>query len=393
MFVVLRGGHVIDSSQGINQIMDVVIDGDRIEGVDANWAANREADEIDVRGKFVCPGLVDLHGHWYQGSAFGIDPDFCLNHGVTTAVDAGTTGFTNFGEFRRNQIAGARIQILAFLNISALGIPTPLNGELEDLRLARPKETADILAQNGDVLLGVKIRQGLMCGQNRAKALDFAIEAAQSAGVPLMVHIGSGATTAAILSRLRLGDIVTHCFQGRGDRIVADSDMCREAMAARERGVVFDVGHGCGSFSWDVAKRAFEHYFYPDTISTDLHRYSIDRWAVSLPTVMSKFLHLGMTLEEVIQKTTFRPAQVIGRAGELGTLKAGTVADIFVFDVQQGEFFFEDTHLRVEKADRLIRPSLVMKAGQVISPTASSPKLRPLLDCDRAVFDLVEKTA
>ncbi len=390
---ILRGGTVLDPSQGIHKILDVAIDGDRISEIGLGLTPQGEAREIDVRGKYVCPGLIDLHGHWYLGSAFGIDPSICLAGGVTTTVDAGTAGFINFADFRHNQIDRSPEEVLAFVNIAACGIPTNLMGELEDLRMARPKETLDVLLENRDIALGVKIRVGTMTGANSAKALEYAAEAARSAKLPLMVHIGLGADTAAVLRQLRPGDILTHCFQNRAESIAGAEKLMPEAVLARKEGVIFDVGHGCGSFSWDVARRSFEYDFYPDTISTDLHRYSIGRWAIDMPTTMSKFLHLGMTLDDVILKATWQPAKAIGREQQLGTLRIGTVADILVFELEQGEFLFEDTHLKIEKASRRIKPALVIKVGQITNPNEVPKSLRRLYDCDREHLKLVEEMA
>jgi dihydroorotase len=166
-----------------------------------------------------------------------------------------------------------------------------------------------------------------------------------------------------------------------------------EVVDARKRGVQFDVGHGAGAFSWDVARQAFEYFFYPDTISTDLHRFSIARWAFDMPSVMSKFLHMGMSLEDVILKSTWVPANAIGRSHELGTLKPGAAADIFVFDLEEGNFPLEDTHLRTETASRRIRPILTIKAGRLIEPGSYPIRLRELEECDQDVFRFVEETA
>lgn len=155
--------------------------------------------------------------------------------------------------------------------------------------------------------------------------------------------------------------------------------------------MIFDIGHGSGSFSWDVARRAFEYSFYPDTISTDLHRFSVERYAIDMPTTMSKFLHLGMSLHDVVLKSTWAPAQAIGRP-ELGSLRPGARADILVFDIETGEFDFEDTHLRIEKAQRRLRPFLVVKDGELFEPGAHPSKLRDLYECDREVFLSVERT-
>ena len=391
--LILRNGHVIDPSQSLNRVTSIAIEDGRVVAIGDELGPG--LDENNLHGKYVCPGLVDLHGHWWEGSSWGIDPDICLNHGVTTAVDAGTTGFISFPAFRRMQVSAATVRVLAFVNISAIGIPTTLVGELEDIRFARPIETGRVIEANRDLCVGVKIREGTMTGIHGTEAMDKALEAANSTGLRVMVHITKGADTRRILERLRPGDIVTHCFQGRGDGILNSDDhrLLPEVVDARKRGVQFDVGHGAGAFSWDVARRAFEYFFYPDTISTDLHRFSIARWAFDMPSVMSKFLHMGMSLEDVILKSTWAPAQAIGRGDQLGTLRPGAAADIFVFELEEGSFPLEDTHLRAERAVRRIRPVLTIKAGQIVEPGSYPVRLRELEECDRDVFRFVEETA
>jgi len=390
---ILRNGHVIDPSQNLNGLADVGILNGRIATVgDLGLAAG--AREIDLRGKYVCPGMVDVHGHWYAGSLFGIDPNICLNHGVTTVIDAGTSGFVNYQEFRKHTIEKARIRVLAFLNISALGIPTPFAGELQDLRYAAAREASETLQRDPANLLGIKIRLGSnMSGDNGEEVLNRGIEAAGLARLPVMVHISKGAETPRVLKKLRPRDIITHCFQGRGDGLVRDGRLLPEAVSAREAGVIFDVGHGCGSFNWDTAKRAFEHHFYPDTISTDLHRFSIERCCFDMPTTMAKFLHLGMSLEDVVLKTTWTPAKAIGRDREIGSLRVGAAADIFSFTVEEGEFPLEDTHLKVAMASRMIKPYLTIKEGQPIEPGSYRACLRALHPCDMEVFQRIEETA
>lgn len=391
--LVLRNGHVIDPCRNLNHVTGIAVQDGRVAAVGDELGPG--LDEKDLRGKYVCPGLIDLHGHWWEGSSWGIDPDICLNHGVTTAVDAGTTGFISFPVFRRLQVSAATVRVLAFVNISAIGIPTTLVGELEDIRFARPLETSRVIETNRDLCVGVKIREGTMTGVHGTEALDRALDAANSTKLPLMVHITKGADTRDILGKLRPGDIVTHCFQGRGDGILSSEDnrLLPEVVDARKWGVQFDVGHGAGAFSWDVARRAFEYFFYPDTISTDLHRFSITRWAFDMPSVMSKCLHMGMSLQDVILKSTWAPAQAIGRGDELGTLKPGAAADIFVFELEEGNFPLEDTHLLTERASRRVRPFLTMKGGKVIEPGSYPVRLRELEECDRDVFRFVEETA
>jgi dihydroorotase len=243
--------------------------------------------------------------------------------------------------------------------------------------------------------VGVKIREGTMTGRHGIEAMEKAVEAAGSASLPVMVHITKGADTRQILRKLRPGDIVTHCFQGRGDGILSQPDhrLLPEVTAARKDGVLFDVGHGAGAFSWDTARRAFEYSFYPDTISTDLHRYSVERFAFDMPSVMSKFLHMGMPLTDVILKSTWAPAMALGRGEELGTLKKGGAADIFVFELQEGSFPLEDTHLRTEAASRRIKPFLTIKDGISVEPGSYRVRLRELYECDHDLFRFIEQTA
>jgi dihydroorotase len=388
--ILLKGGHVIDPSQRISRVLDVIVRNGTIAELGECLIAEEEMVTRDLGGQYVCPGLIDLHGHWYEGSAFGIDPNLCLQRGTTTVVDAGTAGFVNFLEFRRHCISTSRIRVLAFVNIAACGIPVAFAGELDDLRYSRPRETAAMLEENRDVALGVKVR---MREGHNPNVLDQALEAARKCRAPLMVHISPGANTPNILKHLRAGDILTHCFEGRGDGILVNGRLLPEAAQARKEGVVFDVGHGSASFSWAAARKAFEYEFYPDTISTDLHRYSIERWAFDMPTTMTKFLHLGMALEDVILKSTYIPAKVIGREGELGTLRTGTVADLFTFAIEEGEFPLEDTHLRTEIAKRKIKPVFAMRGGEIIEAYPRSDRLRHLNDSDFEVVRYIEQSA
>ena len=384
--LLLTGGRVIDPSQSLDAVGDVGVRGGRIAELGRNLDAAGCPDVRDVSGKYVCPGLIDLHGHWYEGNLYGVDPLICLNHGVTTAVDAGSTGYTNFPEFRRTVIDQCLTDVLAFVHISFMGLHAPYAEELMDLRYARPQETAAVIAKHRDRAVGVKLRTGAMTANHGLEALDRALAAANEAGVPLMVHVSRGAEEREILCRLRPGDILTHCFHGRGNQMIAET-IVPEAHEARERGVFFDVGHGCGSFSWDTARRAFEQHFYPDTLSTDLHRYSVSEpLCITLPQVMSKMLCIGMSLVDVVLKTTAVPARVLGREHDIGTLARGAQADVLVFDVESGQFPFTDTHLQVRDGSRRIVPRLVIKKGQAHVPGSAAVRLRDLYESDMDVF-------
>ena len=384
--LLLTGAQVTDPAQSLNQLADVGITGGRIAQVGTNLDPAGCPDVRDVAGKYVCPGLIDLHGHWYEGNLYGVDPLMCLNHGVTTAVDAGSTGYANFPEFRRTVLDRCLVDCLAFVHISFMGLHAPYAEELLDLRYARPEETSTVIAKHRDRAVGVKLRIGAMTANHGVAALDQALVAARGARVPLMVHVSRGAEESEILRRLRPGDILTHCFHGRGNGMISES-VLPEALEARSRGVIFDVGHGCGSFSWDTARKAFEHHFYPDTISTDLHRYSApEPLCVSLPQVMSQMLCLRMGLEDVILKTTAVPARVLHREHEIGSLAPGAQGDILVFDLESGDFSFTDTHLKVRQGNRRIVPRLVIKSGRAYTPGSIPIKLRDLYESDMEVF-------
>ena len=385
---ILSGGRVIDPATAIDATLDVVIEDGRLLALATPGSVpSTHGDRIeDVSGLMVVPGLIDLHGHWDEASPYGIDPAANLRGGVTTAVDAGTAGFSNFGSFRRRAIDTAPVRVLAFLHIAAAGLVTTLVGELEDLRYARPKETAAIVREHPGVIVGVKVRLGTgACGDNVAAALDAALEGAALADVPLMAHIAEGADVRAALTRLRPGDVVTHALTASGPGILGDDGrILPEAHAAASRGIRFDVGHGCGSFSWATAHQALAEGLVPDAISTDLHRYSIERPVVDLPTTMSRFLALGMPLPEVVAACTSRPAAILGRP-ELGALHVGGTADVTVLRVDSEPTELPDSQGVRQTVDTVLRPVWTIVAGTLHRSQDVPLTLRPYLDADHEV--------
>ena len=350
------------------------------------WSPAADDHRVDVTGLLVLPGLVDLHGHWYDGSPYGLDPIANLRGGVTTAVDAGTAGFSNFGSFRRHTIETAPVRVLAFVHVAAAGLVTTVVGELQDIRYARPREAAAIAQEHRDVVVGIKVRLGSeACGANVAAALDAALEAADLAGVRLMAHIAEGADVRTALRRLRPGDIVTHAFTASGPGILGDDGrVLPEAHAAAARGVRFDIGHGCGSFAWSTAAQALAEGLQPDAISTDLHRYSIEHPVVDLPTTMSRFLALGMPLEAVVTATTAGPAAILGRP-ELGTLRVGGPADITVLEEDPTPVDLPDAEGLRRSVSPMLRPVWTIAGGQLHRAADVEVPLRPFLDADREV--------
>jgi dihydroorotase len=374
----------VDPANGVDGTFDLVLEDGVVSAVVEAGSADGAAE--DVSGLLVLPGLVDLHGHWWEGSPYGLDPAINLAGGVTTAVDAGTAGFSTFAVFRRLAIGPAPVRVLAFLHVAAAGLVSTLAGELEDIRYARPRETAAIAEANRDVVVGIKVRIGSgACGRHGSAALSAALEAAELAGLPLMSHIAEGADVVDVLRRLRPGDIVTHALTASGEGIRSSGgDLLPEVHAARRRGVLFDVGHGCGSFSWATARAALAEGMAPDTISTDLHRYSVERPVVDLPLTMSKLLHLGMPLAEVVRAVTERPALAIGRA-DLGILTPGVPADVTVLRLDDERTELADSHGVRETVERVLRPVLTVVGGEIHRARDVSVPLRPYLDADREV--------
>ena len=349
--ILLKDGTVIAPSEGLNDQVDVAIANGQVAAVSKNIDPQKAERTISVSGKYVVPGLVDIHAHVYVGvTTWGVAADpACQTTGVTTIVDAGSSGWATFSGFRNYIVKPTQTRILCYLHISGIGLVYGPVGEMLDLRYADPGKVADTIIKNRDLIVGVKVRQGgAQVGDNGVEPLKLAIEAAERAGVPVMCHIGAGVSLPEILKLMRPRDVITHCFQGRGDSILDEKGrVIPDAWAARQDGVIFDVGHGGGSFSYDVAKQAMEQGFISDVISTDLHTGNINGPVYNLPTTLSKFLHLGLSLEEVIEKATIQPAKAIQRDDEIGHLKIGSPADITVLDLLDGEFEFFDTHRKM----------------------------------------------
>ncbi len=385
---ILHGGRVLDPGAGLDGRLDILVEDGRVAAIAEPGTIEPTIRDrvVDLAGLLVVPGLIDLHGHWYDGSPYGLDPVANLRGGVTTAVDAGTAGFSNFGSFRRHTIETAPVRVLAFIHVAAAGLVTTVVGELQDLRYVRPRETAAVALEQPDVIVGVKVRLGSeACGENVAAALEAALDAADRAGLPLMAHIAHGADVPAALSRLRAGDVLTHAFTASGSGILDDDGrILSEAHAARARGVRIDIGHGCGSFAWRTAEQALAEGLAPDAISTDLHRYSIEHPVIDLPTTMSRFLALGMSLEAVVTATTAAPAAILGRP-ELGVLRVGGAADITVLRVDPEPAELPDAEGARRPVGPMLRPVWTVAGGELHRASEIELTLRPFLDADREV--------
>ena len=377
--LVIQNGRVIDPAQDLDAVCDVGILGPRIAALGSDLAADGvRTGVVDATGLIVTPGMIDLHTHVYWGVApLGVEPDpNCLARGVTTAVDAGSSGASTFPAFRRYVIDVSATRIVAMLHISSLGMarndigPEPV-GELEDIRWANVERAVDVARAHADVITGIKVRlQAEMVGSNPEQcreALRRTQQAADAIGKPAMVHVG-GTTIPLdeILGALNTGDTVTHCYHARSEGVLDEDGKLRQSVRhAADRGINFDVGHGRGSFDYDVARRALDQGLLPGTISSDIHAWNIAGPVYDLATTASKFLHLGLSLNDVIRRVTSTPAHAIGMAGDLGTLAPGAAADVTLLRLAEGEWPFVDSSGAVETGRQRLEPASVVRGGQL----------------------------
>jgi dihydroorotase len=368
--LVLQGGRVIDPMNGLDAIRDVAITGGRISAVGEGLQGRRT---IDVKGMVVTPGLVDIHAHFFHTTGVAeawagdnsIRPDdFSFRTGVTTMVDAGSSGWRNFETFRHTVLDRAKTRVYALINIAGLGMLTNMAEQHpEDMK---PREVARLAKKHRDLVVGVKTAH---YEGPEWVAVDRAIEAGKLAGLPVMVDFGyflpQRPWYQLVEQRLRPGDIVTHAYRAPAPWADENGKLYPYLHRARARGVKFDVGHGGGSFAWRNAAPAVAQGFWPDSISTDLHTGSMNGAMMDMPTTMSKFLSLGMPLRAVVERSTVTPALLIGKP-ELGHLSVGAEADVAVFRLMQGDFAFADSDRGLHRGRTRLFCELTLRAGEVV---------------------------
>ena len=389
--LVIKGGEVVDPASGLSGRMDIGIVGDRIAAVEQDLSGAPTWHVIDATGQYVTPGLIDLHSHVYRGVGyFGVDADaIAWRCGVTTWVDAGSAGAFTFPGFREFIVRPAHVRIRSFISMSYMGIP----GLNYDEYTALPSLNREVLHRtislNHDLIVGIKVRMGTgRTGYQGLDPLRLAREASDGLDLPIMCHIATAPPAIEdILALLRPGDIVTHAYTGQSERLVDSAGgVIPAAREARERGVIFDIGHGSGSFSFESAEALAGAGFWPETISTDLHQVSlpgprlVDPMAqeivarvtgdgspqFTLLTAMSKFLFLGRTFDDVIRATTSRPAEVLGMTGILGTLRPGALADVATFVIDSGEYALFDIHGNERLGNQMIRNVHTIVGGKAV---------------------------
>jgi dihydroorotase len=372
MDLVLRGGRVIDPSQGLDRVCDVGFSNGKVAAIGENLKSDASTVVRDVTGLIVAPGLIDLHTHVYWGgTSLGIDAeDFCRTSGVTTAVDTGSAGPGNFMGFRRHVIERSQVRILAYLHVSHAGIygfsNTVMVGESEDIRLMDPVTAASVADANRDVIVGIKVRVGRHASGDQGTApLGIALQVAEETGLPLMAHIDEPPPSyEEVIDRLRPGDVLTHAFRPFPNApCTAQGTVKPAVLAARRRGVLFDIGHGMGSFAFKTARAMLANGFPPDTISSDVHALCINGPAFDQVTTLSKFLCLGMSLPDVIKASSETAAFALKRP-ELGSLKPASAGDATILSVDEGEFDYVDVVGEHMIGDRRINSRGVIIAGK-----------------------------
>jgi dihydroorotase len=375
--LLIKGGHVVDASAGYNGRLDVAVKRSRVAAVERDIPSAAAHVTIDASGQYVTPGLVDLHAHVYNKvTVFGIDADQVGSQtGVTTWLDAGSAGAYSLRGFRDFIVRPASVRIHCLLNISCIGL---VGSDYEVSRL----EWCDVglfkrmVTTNRDLVLGVKVRMGPnAAGDTGIGPLERARQAADRCELPLMVHIGfTPPELSEIIPMLKPGDILTHCFTGHGMRIIDSKgrllDFVKEAW---DRGIVLDVGHGSGSFSYETTEAMMSAGYEPDVISTDIHQWSMAGPMYDMPTTLSKFLSLGMSLPNVILAASARPAQILGMEGEIGTLKPGALADIALFELLHGSFTFYDSMENERQGHSLLRNTLTVVGGRPLTRREPDP--------------------
>jgi dihydroorotase len=371
--LILKGGHVIDPKNGVDAVRDVAIRGGKIAAVEASLPASVARKVIDVSGLYVTPGLVDIHVHVFWGPKHAVttDGDHCVppdvvgfRTGVTTMVDAGSSGWRDFAEFRRRVIDVAQTRVLAMINIVGVGMLSEDDAVDQNQFDMNPERVADVARKNSDVIVGIKSAHWR---QQSFISVEKAVQAGNLANLPVMVDFGYFDKPYQVLlnDKLRPGDISTHFYRWPAPLLDKDGKTAEYLNLARKRGIKFDVGHGGGSFHFPNAEPLVRQGFWPDSISTDLHSGSVNGAMIDMLNVMSKFLALGVPLPEVIRESTTNPATEIRRP-QLAQLAVGADADVAVLRLEHGKFGYVDTSGgRIEGNDRL-GCEMTLRAGKIV---------------------------
>lgn len=371
--LLLQRGHVVDAKNHLSAERDIAISDGKIAAVAEHIAPSSALKTVNVSGLYVTPGLIDIHVHVYASTGEknsyagdnGVYPDgFTLRVGVTTVADAGSSGYRNFEDFKEHIIDRSKTRVLAFLNIVGAGMRGPkYEDNLADMQ---PEPAAEMAKRHPGLIVGIKTAH---YSGPEWTPVEHAVQAGTLANIPVMVDFGANRPERPIdvllPQKLRPGDIYTHCYSGLRNELLPDGKVNPGMWAGRKRGVIFDVGHGGGSFAWRVAVPAIQQGFLPDSISTDLHIGSMNTGMKDMLNVMGKFLAMGLSIDQVIAWSTWNPAREIHHE-ELGNLSIGSIADVSVLRVENGKFGFTDMYgARMDGTQKFIC-EMTVKNGRVI---------------------------
>lgn len=392
--LLIKGGEVVDPGGGYRGQLDVGIKRNRIAAVEANIPQEAAFRVIDATGQVVTPGLVDLHTHVYHSATcWGIRADpVAARSGVTTWLDVGSAGAYNFPGFREFIVKPSVARIYALLNISSIGL-TATTWELSNVNYMDVDLCCKLIDLNRDLILGVKVRIDINTTSGTGiEGLRRGRIAAEQCELPMMVHIGKGPPELSeILDLLRPGDILTHCFTGQSMRQIDDNGKILDvAKRAWDMGVVMDIGHGAGSFSFETAAAMIDGGYQPHVISSDIHQFSVHGPLFDMPTCMSKFLALGMSLSDTVAASTVRPAEVMGMQQEVGTLRPGSLADVALWKINEGDFTFYDIHMQPRQGKQLLTNTLTIINGREAVRSSDDPPM-PWIELSENQRALIER--
>ena len=375
--ILIKNGHVIDAKNNINKIIDIAIVDNKIALIQKNISIKSALRIIDANGLYISPGLIDIHSHNFHGtepnnylsnSFDALPPDgFSFRSGVTTIVDVGGTGWRNFKTFKEQIIDRSKTRVLSFLNIVGSGMKGgTVEQNIDDME---PSRTAETVNKFPSEIVGIKLAH--FSGYNWIP-VDKVVEAGRLANVPVMIDFGGSdpelPLDQLLLEKLRPGDIFTHAYahvRGRTPIVDKNGKLREYVLEAQRKGIVFDVGHGGGSFLFEQAIPAVKQGLKPNSISTDLHTGSMNGGMKNIVNVMSKFLNMGIEIDEIIKSTTWNPAKYIKRT-DLGHLSVGAEADITLLNLRKGDFGFIDTQGKRMKGNNLLECEMTIKAGKIV---------------------------
>ena len=369
--ILIKNGEVRDPGRSFRQKADVGIKDGKVAAIDESIPAERGIDVVDAGGMYVTPGLVDLHAHVYHSLGFGIEPDpLAATSGVTTWVDAGSFSSNQAGAFRKFIVEGSQSRIFGYVYL----YPTTRNPDEAPVEYVRRgmRRTGETAVENRDFIIGVKFQVGSnMNGRWSLEFLKIARELCDKYKLPLMAHVSfAPPETDQVMELLKPGDVLTHCFNTHSIGILDDAGKVRSSVKdARSRGVLFDVGHGAGSFNFEIARKALDQGFLPDSISTDVYTASINGPVYDMPTTLTKMQYLGMSLDDILVRATLNPAKVVNRVPGMGTLTVGGPADIALLQIEDGNFQLIDSQRNtVNVAKRIASRLTICRGRRIVAP-------------------------